>query len=77
MAADIPGLSDLYALLSGPTFTLSFAVMGVFWGIAAQRLDKKLLLTLACIIWSLSTVGISLTHSVVIVGAMRILLGAF
>lgn len=64
-------------MLSGPAFSLSYAVAGLFMGTLIQRFNRRNLLAGACIIWSLSSVLSGLTSSFAVIFLMRFILGLF
>ena len=72
-----PEMSNWYGLLSGPAFSLSYAVAGIFVASLIQRSNRKLLLAGACIIWSTSSLVSSATNSFAVIFAMRFILGLF
>ncbi len=62
--------------MSGAGFSISFAVCGILWGIAAEKYNRKIMLGLACIAWSLTTYLSGSVNSLLIFGIMRFILGA-
>ena len=64
-----------YGLLSGVAFSLSYAIAGIFSGIAVDRGNRAKILSLACVIWSLSSVVTGKINSLAVLGIMRITLG--
>lgn len=72
-----PEMSKYYGLLSGPTFSISYAVAGIFMGMLISKYNRKTLLTGACIIWSLSSIVSGTTSNFAVLFAMRFILGAF
>ena len=56
---DYSGLGLEYQLLAGPSFIFVFTLMGMFWGYAADHLNRVWLLTAAAVMFSLSLVGAS------------------
>ena len=78
MRAAIPDLEKWYGLLSGPLYYVSFAVSGIFWGIACQKHNRIKLLTIAGTLWSVATLGIgaiSGSGSIWALAALRIVAG--
>ena len=72
-----PEMSGYYGLLSGPAFSLSYAVAGVFISSLIHRSNRKWLLAGACIIWSSTSLVSSMTNSFAVIFAMRFILGLF
>ena len=66
-----------YGLLSGPAFSVSYAVAGIFMGILVDKMSRKNLLVGAVLIWSMSTMISSSTSSFAVLFAMRFILGMF
>jgi MFS family permease len=50
---------DKYSYLAGATFTIFFATAVLFTGILADNMSRKILLCLAAIFWSLTSIGTS------------------
>mmetsp|Transcript_20859 Transcript_20859/g.14982 ORF Transcript_20859/g.14982 Transcript_20859/m.14982 type:complete len:248 (-) Transcript_20859:1209-1952(-) len=56
LKAAIPNFTNSkYSILAGPAFTVLFAVLVLFTGIATDNFNRKVQLTIACILWSLCT----------------------
>jgi MFS family permease len=49
---DYSGLGMDYQLLAGPCFMAVFTVAGVFWGIAADKYNRVVLLSIAAFLFS-------------------------
>ena len=47
-----PDFSSQYGILSGPAFSLSFATISIFGGLIADKFNRKLLIIIACALWS-------------------------
>jgi len=54
---------------------LSFAIAGIFWGIAADKGNRALITSIACIAWSISSFVTGSVDSLAVLAAMRLLLG--
>ena len=67
----------MYGFISGPLFSLCYAFCGILWGLAARKFNRRNILTVACLAWSLTSIAIGSTSSVVVIAVMRALLGAF
>ena len=58
MGDAIPGFGESkYSLVSGPVFNTSFAIMVLFTGSFADSKSRKVLLTIASITWSLTSLS--------------------
>ena len=69
--------TEKYSLLAGATYTVFFAIAVLFVGILADNISRKLLLTLAAIAWSLTSIGTSFAQTFWQLCLMRVLLGLF
>jgi MFS family permease len=69
-------LTKYYGFLSGAGFSISFAISGIFWAMAAEKYNRKIIIALACIVWSLSSYFTGSVNSLLILGIMRFILGA-
>lgn len=69
--------TDKYSYLAGATFTVFFATAVLFTGILADNMSRKLLLCLAAIMWSCTSIGTSFCKTYWQLCVMRILLGLF
>lgn len=68
-------LTKYYGLLSGAGFSITFSVAGVFWGIFSEKKNRKWMVTMACIIWSMTNIITGTTNSLFVLTVMRALLG--
>ena len=75
ITASYPQMDKYYGLLSGAGFSLSYAIAGILWGIAADKSNRKMILALACITWSLTTYFTGAVNSFGILILMRFILG--
>lgn len=58
----IPGLNDFkYAIISGPAFNLSFAVLILFAGPLVDIYKRIILISIANVLWSFSSVATGFT----------------
>ena len=73
--SSFPNFNSYYGLLSGPAFILSYSITGIFWGIAADKLNRTKILTLCAIGWSLCSVISGNANSLFIFTAMRFMTG--
>lgn len=72
-----PSLSQNYGLLSGPAFSISYAISGILMGILIKKLNRRVLISLATIIWSLTSIISGSTNSFAVIFIMRFILGCF
>jgi MFS family permease len=74
-----PELKDqgTYGLLAGLAFTLSFATFGIFGGYLSDKLNRKMLMIVAGIAWSLCTFLSGLIDNFAILFVLRFFLGIF
>lgn len=73
--ASYPQINKYYGLLSGAGFSLSFSICGILWGIAADKYNRKTIITLACLGWSLTSLCTGTFNSLGLLALMRVLLG--
>ena len=71
-----PSLTKWYGLISGAGFCVSFSVAGLFWGNLVNKLNRKNLISLACIVWSLNSLATGGFDSFGILVLMRVILGS-
>jgi len=64
-----------YGLISGAAFTIAFSVSGVFAGQLVDKYSRRILLGIACILWSASNLVTGTVNSFALMIAMRFLLG--
>ena len=69
--------TEVYGLLAGAAFTLSFSVFGIFGGILSDKFNRKVLMSLACILWSTTSLLTGLVDSFYVLFVMRFALGVF
>ena len=72
-----PTLTQNYGLLSGPAFSVSYAVAGVFMGILVDKVNRKDLLIVSTLIFSISSMVSGYTNSFAVLFLMRFILGLF
>lgn len=75
IASAYPKLPQYYGLLSGMTQSLSFSISGIFAGMAIDKFNRVRILSLACIVWSGTSLVIGSVNSLVVLGLMRLLMG--
>ena len=66
-----------YGLLSGLAFTLSFATFGIFAGYLSDKYNRKMLIVVAGLAWSLCTMLTGLINSFPLLFLLRFGLGIF
>lgn len=72
-----PELATSYGMLSGPAFSISYAISGIFMGLLVDKMSRKNLLVLSVCIFSASTMVSSITSSFYVLFLMRFILGMF
>ena len=77
VAASYPAMSKYYGILSGPGFSLSYATCAILWGKLINKCNRKQLISLVCIGWSLTTIMQGQINSFGVFVLMRVLLGVF
>ena len=70
-----PDLFANYGLLSGPAFSVSYAVSGIFIGIIVGKANRKTLLAVACLMWGVTSLVTAQTNSFAVLCLCRFLLG--
>jgi MFS family permease len=70
-------MEEWYGLLSGLAFTASFTTFGIFGGLAADKFNRKILLIIACVCWSICSLLTGLIDSFAGLFIFRFLLGFF
>jgi len=78
MKAAIEGMTDAkYGIVAGPAFTIFYSIFVLFTGILSDNFNRKNLLTIASICWSLTSIGIAFSEKFWQVAFFRMLLGVF
>ena len=75
IASSFKNLTKYYGLLSGAGFSITFSIAGVFWGIFSEKMSRKMIIGIACLVWSMTNIVTGNTNSLVVLAAMRALLG--
>ncbi len=70
-------LSQYYGLLVGAAFTVPISVCGIFMGYTSDRVNRSMMLGLACILWSAMTALSSIAEYFWLLVLCRIFLGVF
>lgn len=76
IATAYPLLQKYYGLISGAGFCVSFSIAGLFWGKLVNHVNRKNLLSLACIVWSMTTIASGYFDSFGVLVLMRVILGS-
>ena len=66
-----------YGVISGPAFTVTFAVFGIFGGVTADNINRKMIIIVCSIGWSVCTLLSGIIDSYWMFFLMRVLLGIF
>jgi predicted MFS family arabinose efflux permease len=61
--------------LSGAGFSISFSIAGIIWGKYVGKVNRKNLIAMACMGWSLTNIVTGQVNSFTILVIMRALLG--
>jgi len=79
LKSEFPELAEWYGygLLSGPAFSFSYAIVGIFAGAIADRYNRKLIMTFVCIAWSACTLLTGICRNFWIMFLLRFMLGIF
>ena len=78
MSIDIPGFnSNKYGLLSGALFTSLFSITVLFSGIASDNFSRRLLLSIAAMLWSVTSLTTCISDTYTEVALSRMMLGFF
>ena len=62
-------------MLSGPAFSISYSVAGIFMGLLVDKVNRKTLLSIACIGWSITSLVSGSTNSFLVLCLMRFITG--
>lgn len=68
---------DMFGVLAGPAFTITFAVMGIFGGVTSDNVNRKLIIIVCSLAWSTCTLLSGIIHNFWIFFLLRILMGLF
>ena len=75
---DIPGFTkSIFSLASGFAFTALFSLFVLFSGIASDNCSRRLILAIAGVLWSLTSITTGFSTNIYEVVASRMMLGAF
>jgi len=74
---DYPSFTKDYGLLSGLAFLSTFAIFGIFGGVISDWFDRKRIMVVTCVGWSLTTFLSGYVDSYDVFFIMRFLLGFF
>ena len=72
-----PQMYQYYGLISSFLFSLSYSTLGVYAGILTGKMNRKILLGLACMLWSATNIGAGAINSFAFFCLMRFMLGGF
>ena len=75
--AAYPQIVNYYAIIASFLFSLSYSTVGVFAGNMTKTMSRKVMLGMACILWSCSTFGAGAIPSFGAFCLMRFLCGGF
>ena len=78
MSVDIPGFTpSKYGLVSGVMFTSLFSIMVLFSGVASDNCSRRLLLSFAAMLWSVTSLTTAISQNYTEVALSRMMLGFF
>jgi MFS family permease len=77
ISSSFPNLATHYGLLSGAGFSVTYCIATIFWGIASEKLNRKRMVAVSCIAFSVASIVTGSTNSLLMVAVMRASLGAF
>ena len=78
ISTDIPGFTpNKFGLLSGAMFTIFFSITVLFAGVLADNMSRRLLMSTAAILWSLTSITTAISQTFFGVAASRMALGFF
>lgn len=75
--SEYPAMKGLYGLLSGPAFSISNGIAGLYFGKIADKSNRSRLLAFAAIAWSLTSIATGSVNSFAVMCIMRFGLGVF
>lgn len=68
-------MNEYYGILSGAAFTVAYSISGIFMGLLSDKFNRKKMLGVACILWSLTQCVSSQTSYLSVFFLMRIFQG--
>ena len=78
ISTDIPGFTkNKFGLLSGAMFTIFFSITVLFAGVLADNMSRRILMSTAAILWSLTSITTSISKTFFGIAASRMALGFF
>ena len=75
MRSSFPLLAKNYAMVAGPAFSIAYGCGGIFMGLLVDKIKRKYLLSLVCLLWSMTSLITGATNSFLVLVMMRFLLG--
>eukprot|EP00347_Sterkiella_histriomuscorum_P013234 403365495 len=74
---DISGFKENYGYLAGASFTIPISVVGIFMGALSDMVNRKVMVTVACMLWSLMTILQAFAKEIWVLFVCRFALGIF
>lgn len=68
-------MQKYYGLLGGAGFAISYSLAGLMWGKKINNFNRKQLISIVCITWSLTTLFTGSLNSFGVLIVMRVILG--
>jgi len=72
-----PQLIANFGVVSSLLFSITYSTFGVYAGVLSSKLNRSAMLGLACICWSLTSIGSGLAPSFTVFCLLRVALGLF
>ena len=78
ISSDIPGFdAQRFGLLSGAFFTVFFSITVLFTGVLSDNMSRRLLLSVAAVMWSATCITTAISETFTGVAISRMALGFF
>ncbi len=73
----IPGFTENYKYLAGAAFTIPISIVGIFMGAASDQVNRKAMLTISCLLWSIMTGLQGFATQIWMIYVCRFMVGVF
>lgn len=70
-------MAPYYGIIGSLFFSVPYSIMGIFWGKYTETKNRKVLLGIACVLWSLCTICEGAFDSLLLFSIFRALTGFF
>lgn len=71
-----PQMTNYFGFIASACFTIPYTILGIWSGILSGKVNRKVMLGVACILWSLTSVGVGVLPTFGAFCLMRVLLGS-